>query len=137
VAYKNPEDARRWREANRDRINEYQRQWREDHREEIRTYQREYMRVRGNHQPRVPGKTDLERYQDRRALLDALKDFPCADCGNRFPPVCMDFDHRPGEVKLFNIGRNMHSRKWAETLAEIDKCDLVCANCHRIRTHSR
>jgi hypothetical protein len=56
------------------------------------------------------------------------------DCGGTFPPECMDFDHRPGEKKLFGIGQGLR-RKLEALLAEIAKCDLVCANCHRIRTH--
>jgi hypothetical protein len=44
----------------------------------------------------------------------------------------MDFDHRPGTVKLFHIGKNTHSED--AVLAEIAKCDVVCANCHRVRT---
>ena len=48
----------------------------------------------------------------------------------------MDFDHRPGEVKKHQLGgmtKTVYS--WAVIEAEIAKCDLVCANCHRIRTH--
>lgn len=57
------------------------------------------------------------------------------DCGNRFPPECMDFDHRPGEIKLFGISASVQG--WQKMLDEIVKCDLVCANCHRIRTKAR
>src|SRR5262245_14645960 len=70
-----------------------------------------------------------------REFMDALKDEPCADCGNRFPPECMDFDHVRGK-KLFNIGHSM-TKKLSVVLAEVEKCDLVCANCHRIRTKAR
>lgn len=72
----------------------------------------------------------------RRALIDQIKDVPCADCGGRFPPFVMDFDHREGEVKRLNIGRQKHSNL-ALVLEEIEKCDIVCANCHRIRTKER
>jgi len=51
----------------------------------------------------------------------------------------MDFDHREGEEKLFNISA-LNANRWvsvAQLLAEIKKCDLVCANCHRERTHQR
>lgn len=60
------------------------------------------------------------------------------DCGGTFDPVCMDFDHRPGELKLFNIAAwRQYSAKvtTAKLLTEIAKCDVVCANCHRLRTH--
>lgn len=66
------------------------------------------------------------------AYINELKKAPCLDCKNIFPPECMDFDHVRG-TKKFNIGQTS-CRKWADVLKEIDKCDLVCSNCHRIRT---
>lgn len=71
----------------------------------------------------------------RRAFLDELKDVPCADCGNRFPPECMDFDHISGD-KRFNIGKSLLT-SIEKVLEEIDKCEIVCSNCHRIRTRNR
>ena len=70
-----------------------------------------------------------------RAIVNAAKDAPCADCGGRFHPVAMDFDHIRGE-KRNDIGR-MVWRGVSEAVlrAELAKCELVCANCHRVRTH--
>jgi hypothetical protein len=56
------------------------------------------------------------------------------DCGKQFLPCQMDFDHRPGENKLQVVAR-LTSRE--AILSEIKKCDLVCANCHRLRTWTR
>jgi hypothetical protein len=75
-----------------------------------------------------------ERRLERRRLLHAIKSKPCADCGLVFDPVCMDFDHRPGTTKQFEIGQ-MRERSLRLVMAEIAKCNLVCANCHRIHTH--
>lgn len=75
-------------------------------------------------------------HERRRALTASIKDVPCADCGNRYPAECMDFDHRDGEVKLLNIAMSP-SISTARLLAEIEKCDIVCANCHRVRTRLR
>jgi hypothetical protein len=47
----------------------------------------------------------------------------------------MDFDH-VGEDKTANVCRLMN-HGWQTILAEIAKCELVCANCHRIRTQKR
>lgn len=64
-----------------------------------------------------------------------IKDVPCADCGLRYPPYIMQFDHVRGE-KEFNIGRGTSSGVSQERLdAEIAKCDIVCANCHAERTY--
>src|SRR5437899_1881059 len=75
--------------------------------------------------------------QKRRAILAAIKAVPCTDCGIRFPPECMDFDHVRGK-KLFNValtvGRSMSDTRF---YAEIAKCEVVCANCHRTRTEHR
>lgn len=62
---------------------------------------------------------------------------PCVDCRTVYPHYVMDFDHVRGE-KLANVAditNTNHSRK--KVWDEIAKCDLVCANCHRVRTHVR
>lgn len=75
-------------------------------------------------------------YVDNQYTVRQAKSVPCADCKRKFPPVCMDFDHRENEVKLFNISSSCHRAK-NFILAEIAKCDVVCACCHRIRTERR
>lgn len=78
---------------------------------------------------------------DRRTRLDAIKSVPCMDCGGRFPPVCMDFDHRDPSTKANDRTASMStfaaSQPWSVVMAEIAKCDVVCANCHRIRTSNQ
>jgi hypothetical protein len=77
----------------------------------------------------------------RRALLtqrvNELKRRPCTDCGVRYPPFVMDFDHVSGEKldDICTMQRRMMS--WDTILAEVAKCDLVCSNCHRSRTYFR
>ncbi len=82
---------------------------------------------------------EQDRLERIRQLLREAKDRPCADCGCRYPYYVMDFDHRPGEKKRFNLA-NTNSQAWRSfqnIQAEIAKCDVVCANCHRERTHQR
>jgi hypothetical protein len=71
----------------------------------------------------------------QRVVKDA-KNCPCADCGQRFASYVMDFDHVRGE-KAFDIGHNAYSRGMKALLLEMSKCEVVCANCHRERTHAR
>jgi hypothetical protein len=79
----------------------------------------------------------LRRKQSRHAWLEVLKAKPCADCRRVFPPVCMDFDHRNPRTKYMSIAAMINQvRSKTRILAEIRKCDLVCANCHRLR-HAR
>ena len=69
-----------------------------------------------------------------RSLKEGI---PCADCGRVFPHQVMQWDHKPGFEKLGDISEDFAGRTRDEVLAEIAKCDLVCANCHAIRTFSR
>lgn len=71
--------------------------------------------------------------------IDAYKARPCLDCGNTFPVCCMDFDHLDGTKKVDNISAMISNRTTSreKIYEEISKCELVCSNCHRIRTHQR
>ena len=73
---------------------------------------------------------------ERRKLLDLLKTKPCADCQKSYPPYVMDFDHLPGTEKRFAIGQDC-TKSIKDIVDEAYKCELVCSNCHRIRTHMR
>ena len=70
------------------------------------------------------------------AMLNEIRDVPCVDCGRRFPPCVMQFDHRDPSTKAYEVTR-MLMRARSVILAEVAKCDIVCANCHRIRTYAR
>lgn len=77
--------------------------------------------------------------EDRYKKLNVFKEAnPCMDCSNFFPAVCMDFDHRQRATKLGDVAKLIGSNQsWEVIEAEIAKCDLICANCHRIRTAQR
>lgn len=60
----------------------------------------------------------------------------CMDCGYDEHSEALDFDHRPGEVKLLTISQTV-AIQWERLEAEMEKCDVVCANCHRVRTATR
>lgn len=61
----------------------------------------------------------------------------CIDCGYASHPEALEFDHKPGSDKLFNIGEKLGSYSMDKIWAEIEKCEVVCANCHAIRTSTR
>ena len=81
---------------------------------------------------------EIERVTRRqRAARDWLRDLrrvPCMDCEKPFEPHVMDFDHRDCSTKRFNVAGRRFLRSRATLLEEVAKCDIVCANCHRIRT---
>lgn len=59
---------------------------------------------------------------------------PCKDCGKYYPHYIMDFDHL--RDKKYTISR-LRSHTIETVLKEIEKCEVVCSNCHRERTWSR
>jgi hypothetical protein len=90
-------------------------------------------RARGQGSSRYIGRKRA-RWQEHARLLDQLRDVPCADCGRRFPPCAMDFDHRDPAMKRYGVTRMVGQAGAARILAEAAKCDIVCATCHRSRT---
>lgn len=84
-----------------------------------------------------PDKYRANKYKliaNRKALINAAKDVPCADCGIKYPPYVMQFDHL--HDKEFQIG-NSFQYALERVVTEIAKCEVVCANCHSERTHQR
>lgn len=79
------------------------------------------------------------RRADRQAYSDRVKvDRGCADCGIKRPePEVYDFDHLPGAEKIANVSTLLTKGSWDQFTAEIEKCEVVCANCHRVRTRNR
>lgn len=58
----------------------------------------------------------------------------CDDCGER-DPIVLDWHHARGR-KDFSVGRGVHNMSRAKLQREIDKCIVLCANCHR-RRHAK
>ena len=75
-------------------------------------------------------------YATKSAYIKEQKNKPCMDCGIFYPYYVMDFDHRNPSEKSNNLAR-MGASPFEEIIAEIAKCDLVCANCHRERTYGK
>lgn len=74
----------------------------------------------------------------KRARLHQMvieaKCVPCADCTRTFPFYVMDFDHRDPSAKDANISRIVVRGSLRQLQDELAKCDVVCANCHRVRS---
>lgn len=78
------------------------------------------------------------RRQRNLKITYGIKNRPCMDCQGYFNPWQMQFDHKPGTIKKYDIG-SMCSRASSvkNLLSEIAKCDIVCSNCHWNRTYKR
>jgi hypothetical protein len=78
------------------------------------------------------------RQDEFRAWYVGLKaGRPCADCGVEFHPVAMHWDHLPGFKKEAALGFLVRLGSRQRVLDEIAKCELVCANCHAVRSFKR
>lgn len=83
--------------------------------------------------------SDTTRRQANRNFVNEIKlRRGCADCGYNARAIALDFDHLPEFVKIDNVSKMILSDATLDAIQrEIDKCEVVCANCHRIRTEDR
>lgn len=85
---------------------------------------------------KVYGRTYMA--ERRRRLRDRANEYKtglrCADCGEDFGP-CLDLHHSDPSTKEFEISDAIQTARytWERIKKEIDKCVVVCANCHRKR----
>lgn len=78
-----------------------------------------------------------ERDRNREYVRKIKETNPCKDCGEKLHFSQMDFDHI-GDNKKINIAKLANSAVSIKELKkEIAKCEVVCANCHRLRTWKR
>ena len=69
------------------------------------------------------------------AFVYSLKEVPCVDCNQCYPSYVMDFDHLENKEFLMATIAGYGSKN--KILKEVAKCEVVCSNCHRIRTWKR
>jgi hypothetical protein len=72
------------------------------------------------------------RWNRRKAKAVQYLGGRCVRCGLTGHPVLFDFDHRDPMGKLFGWNK-LRLRSWDAVRRELDKCDLLCALCHRLR----
>jgi len=82
-----------------------------------------------------PKRSDVRRWRDVKALSVEWLGGHCESCGLEAAPGLFEFHHRDAAKKSFGLGRAGLRRKWPEIEAELEKCALLCPNCHR-ETHT-
>ncbi len=104
--------ATKWRNENRERVNRVARETRAKNHEQYSAYQ--------------------QAHRARRTLwFQSVKDpLSCVVCGES-ANFCLDFHHRDSSEKLFGVGPHVSWGTQESILAEIEKCVVLCANCHR------
>lgn len=76
-----------------------------------------------------------ERHRQRKLALIKMMGGECEKCGMNLLeyPMCADFDHLNPQDKVAEVG-SLTAGKIDKLLEEWEKCQLLCANCHRIKT---
>lgn len=81
-------------------------------------------------------RTTEKRTKIARFLQEYKASKTCADCGENYPYWMLEFDHLGDKKFSISTHRN-HTSKLDEVKKEIEKCEVVCCNCHRNRTFIR
>lgn len=106
--------------------------------EEKREYDRRYYAARSPEKKLRKQQLQAERtLRNLRTIRNYKQEKGCMDCSEN-DPVVLEFDHRDPATKLFAIG-DARRLGWSldKLMREIEKCDVVCANCHRRRTYKQ
>ena len=111
MAYKNKQDAR-----------DYGKKWYYENRER---------RIAG-----IYANNKRRKQAIQKNVLDYLRIHPCLDCGIT-NPIVLEFDHINDDKKDGIAQLIVRGFGWEVVKAEIAKCEVVCANCHRLRTAKR
>jgi hypothetical protein len=86
------------------------------------------------------GQCSADAVKNRRRKIKLLaieyKGGACENCGNSFHPAVFEFHHKDPSQKDFAVGAGGNARAWELVKTELDKCSMLCANCHRIE-HSK
>ncbi len=86
------------------------------------------------HMAQIKARRKRQREAARAFIIDYLRRHPCSDCGEA-DIVVLEFDHL--RDKKQNVSYLVSNSEIARIQREIDKCEVVCANCHRRRTARR
>jgi hypothetical protein len=106
--------------------------WKQEHQEEMRAYRRKHYR---ENRQQYTDRNKVRR-AERRAFISELKAKSCCSRCPENDPRCLDFHHINPKEKDFTIAE-VCKRNWSmeNICAEIEKCIILCANCHR-KEHS-
>jgi transposase len=80
---------------------------------------------------------NLGKAKRRRQIWEYKENIGCIDCKEKYPHYILEFDHRPGFEKIGSPTEMAAYFGIEAAMEEIKKCDVVCANCHKIRTYNR
>jgi hypothetical protein len=79
---------------------------------------------------------DIIKLRNTKYVLKYLLENPCTDCGE-VNPLVLEFDHLDPKDKSCDVSSMLQGSSLKSIKEEISKCDVVCSNCHSIRTAKR
>jgi hypothetical protein len=104
-----------------------------DQKEAVR---RHYLKNKEEIKARSYKRNKVQRVRNREFVMSIKEISECIDCGENNPLV-LDFDHVKGD-KILAISDMSNKAYCIDTISkEMEKCEVRCANCHRIATHKR
>ena len=80
----------------------------------------------------APQKQKQTTYMKRKAMIESAKSVPCQCCKISYPPVVMDLHHIDPSTKKDTVSNLLKSGSLQSLQEEIDKCVVLCSNCHRL-----
>ena len=105
--------------------------------DKLRRYAQPNLLDSSKNQKEKPQKRTAAKKREVQQMLGKMKeDSGCVDCNTKYPFYVLDFDHSRGN-KVSNIGQMLDYFTIEDILKEVAKCDIVCSNCHRVRTYTR
>lgn len=138
---KRKEYAKLWYQRNKKKVLEDSKKYYQSHKEEIkdraysyRTKNREKIKEYYNSTKEAQVQQVLKRRESNKEKYILLKGGKCEICGfeyNRENAACFDFHHENPNEKEYNPSEAIRLRE-ENALRELNKCKLVCANCHRL-----
>lgn len=100
-------------------------------------YSAHYSKYHAEYLNRAKARREMLRNEFRRNMLEYLKKQACTICGESDIRV-LEFDHLNPSEKSFNVSQAVRlGIKWSEVLLELEKCRVLCANCHKRHTASQ
>src|SRR5256885_10847461 len=96
---------------------------------------RNYLKNRERERARIYEYIKGRRAEVGQRIIDYLREHPCVDCGER-DIVVLEFDHIGDKIADVSVYAGS-GRTWERVKAEIEKCEVRCANCHRRKTRER
>lgn len=99
---------------------------------ESNSYKRKNRKDKFAYCKKCASKQAIEKSRQLKLECIAYKGGKCQNCGYNKYAGALDFHHRDPSQKDFAICKRLRVAKLNETLKrELDKCDILCANCHR------